>query len=465
MANDEFKIYRGTPAKGQLARIPRMMVDVTNTNPRWAQMIFLAMMATFVPDAYIVVDERKVRLNMWVLFLAPPAQYRKSTPLNAFPKAVMPMLETEFTRRIMFPSTFTTEGVCHALMNQKEDERIEYKGLLQIKDEYSTVLKERQKDYKADILENLILLYDGIIESSWTVSHGAESGGSIYLNVLAATTPKFFARMGPGRVEDFIEGGLGTRFTYIYKGPIPPYRPLTHNDEVGCLALVAEIRNLLETLDSYRVDKISVGPEAHELFNEYGKHIYDLVAELNKNPDKYMLSGYLDRQLINAHKLAALHCINRHLGDIQDALEGNSQAEVMDEPIRAALGIELYDVQWAIGQVEERWADFQEMIADWQNESVASEVTTIDRHRKKIIAYISKSPDGIIRHADLQLVTRIRFDTLQKVIKTMEDGGELFVFKKENVKALSAEIKEHYGLNKPGKPSDLYSLEPFPFDE
>jgi hypothetical protein len=466
MKKNIYEKYRGKPPLGYLKEWRDKIVETTNTTAAWALTICFTMLATFVPNAYLVIDGMPVSLNIWALFIAPPAQYSKSRPLRAFPERIIPSIENVRGLTIRFPSSFTPEAVSHFL-NPRDDEdgsvQIVYRGMCQVIDEYSSTLKRVRKDYMADLFEQLTLLYDGIIEPNWTVTHGVEAGVSIYLCVLGATSPDFLSNMNKGGMShEFFRQGLGSRFLYIYRGEKPPHRNYTYNTEGNDQTGIATMAKYLTLLDIYDVKKVEVGAEAVALLHEYCDHIDQLVDEFNREDNSSVYSGYIDRQKINLHKLAALHCINRNLDPIVEAVKESGGDT---NPKEVPPVINLYDVEWAIGMIEDFWADYQEMISAWQSESMASEVLTINRHKERVRVIIKRSKHGIVKESALTREMGVRWDTMTKVLQTMVAGEELYVFPRERIAGLPDDVKAKYGLSGPGKPSNLYSLEPFPFGD
>lgn len=467
MNERKYETYRGKPPLGHLKEWQDRIVDTTNTTAAWALTICFTMLATFVPNAYVVIDGMPVFLNIWALFVAPPAQYSKSRPLRAFPGRIIPQIEKSRDLTVRFPSSFTSEAVAHILNPKHDDDdgrdQVVHRGFLQIKDEYSSILNERRKDYKADLFEQLALLYDGTIDPNWTVTHGVETGVSIYLCVLGATSPDFLSKMNSGGLShEFFRQGLASRFLYIYKGEKPPHRDYTYNTEGNDQTGIAAMTRYLTLLDIYDVKKVEVGADAVALLHEYCEHIDKLVDEFNREDSASVYSGYIDRQKINLHKLAALHCINRNLDPIIQAV---NESRGDSKPREVTLAINLYDVEWGIGMIEDFWADYQEIISIWRSESMASEVLTINRHKDRVRVIIKRSRCGIVKESFLTREMGVRWDTMTKVLQTMVAGEELYVFPREKIAGLPDDVKAKYGMSGPGKPSNLYSLEPFPFGE
>jgi len=468
MKENKFEEYRGKPPLGHIKEWSDGIVEATNTTLAWALAITFTMLATFVPNAYVLVDGDRLLLNIWVLNIAPPAQYSKSRPLRAFPEKIIPYIEERLGIIIRFPSSFTPEAITHFLHPKVDEDgeevvQVKHEGFVQLKDEYSSIFNEGKKDYKADIFEHLTMTYDGWIPPSWTVQHGIERGVPIYLNVLAATTPDFLTQMNRGgRSTQFFKQGLASRFLYINRGQKPPHRDYMFNEEGRRVELVSEIANSLIRLDMYDVKRIEVGPEARDLFNEFSRYIDDLVDDYNQQESYSVHAAFLDRQKIKATKLAALHCINRNLDSIIKAVD---DARGETTPVDVPLEINMYDAEWAIGLMEEYWIYFQEIIDEWRADSVSSEIVTINRHKEVVRAAIKRSEHGIVFEKVIGTALGGRIDTIEKVVDTMIMCEELYKFPKEFVSKIPPEIRRQYGILRAGQPTDLYSLEPFPFSE
>jgi len=182
----------------------KLMVERIPTNRHWLESVAVNVFNTILGTS-VRADTKLGRLNTNLFFMCigPSGIAHKSVPLKYY---AIPTL-TDYGQRIeeyinkgvqdkklwtkvrpIMPSRFSVEGMIEYLAKEQSQ------GIA-IRDEFSSLFKERSKSYIADILGFLSELYDGVIQKRYTKSYKLEEPKNVCVNLLAATTPYIYSIM------------------------------------------------------------------------------------------------------------------------------------------------------------------------------------------------------------------------------------------------------------------------------
>lgn len=200
--------------------------------------------------------------------------------------------------------------------------------------EFGTFFKPQDND----MVDGLTDMWDGKLDSfeKRTRKHGLEEVKNPWINLIAATTPKWVAR---NLTDDLIGSGLISRFIFLH-GEMPvkdisyPKRCMPADRPAMRTALIARLRELAT---------FAGGVDLTEPAYEWGDAWYRKQRDfLRAQGFGTLEAGFLTRKQVHLHKLAIIVAASRgHLPtiELEDLLEAEQQLSALDDDTRRVFGV------------------------------------------------------------------------------------------------------------------------------
>lgn len=175
------------------------------TNKDWAESVAINVFNTVLgKDIEIHTQIGKLNTNLFFLCIGPSGLAQKTNPLKYYALPTLTRYGEETQLEPILPSRFSVEGMIEYLSTTQSV------GII-IRDEFSSVFKDKGKSYIADILEFFSELYDGLLQKRYTRKAKLEHTANVCVSLLGATPPYVFTLMD----LNFFVQGTGNRILYI----------------------------------------------------------------------------------------------------------------------------------------------------------------------------------------------------------------------------------------------------------
>lgn len=220
-----------------------------------------------------------------------------------------------------------------------------------------------------DDLAMLAQIYDCGDYSAETIGRGLDNAENLYVNIIAACTPAWFA---DGFPPNSYEQGLPTRMHFIYSEEVASEAQPDFEFSQDPLITGTTIADKLY-LDLDKISKlrgfVRWTREAGEYFNDWKKR------DFAPKPTDPLLQGYNARRALHAAKIALLVSVARHpeqleirLDDLKRALEILFEAEPFMSKALSAAGGNIYQLraESIAGFVEARYLETKKPVPEWE---------------------------------------------------------------------------------------------------
>jgi hypothetical protein len=363
---------------GFIQQFSSMILDSVPTSPKWADSIACSMLSTAI-GSNIVTKTRvgPLNLNVWFMIVGSSGISHKTTPLKYHARPMVEELETILDTDLMLPSRFSIEGMIEYFSKYSPA------GVV-IRDEFTSVFKDMQKDYLTDFTEFLSEVYDCSVQKRFTRATKLEETRRVYVNLLAATTPYLYQILK----YDFFIQGTGNRIMFILDSAREP----RHEDSDSFFASAQDVeteneskrRVLATSLASIRnsaLRMIQPDSDAGNLLTEFKyKTEFQLSKRFSSNPyDIY--SPYMARMSEMTFKLTALSTLSRWYNRLGEW----KFAELTSLP---------EDADWAIKKVEGHFDDFKKMVEAWRQRPETFTAKTYDSQATQVYDYLVSKDVG-----------------------------------------------------------------------
>lgn len=313
--------------------------DVGLSPERYRRWVGLCLVAAALDRKVWTALRRGIPLfpNLFVLLVGPPATGKTQAILPA--RALL----DRFPAIELCPDSITHEDFIRKLGERATLSALEGTSratMAVFLSEWGTFLRKPDND----TLSMLAAVYDSDRYSASTISRGLDNATNLYVNILAGTTPAWFAEGFPANAY---EQGLPTRMHFIWSESheTPPefdFRETTENVlnvELG--ALVPAFKRIVAAKGFCAWE-----PDAAKAFNAWRASGFEPV------PLDPLLRGYTARRPLHAAKISVIVAVARHperlavaLADWNRAKEIVLEAEPDMSVALAAAGGNIYQMQ------------------------------------------------------------------------------------------------------------------------
>jgi len=362
---------------------------------RWVAMSVIA--AVLRKKVKLSLGRINVYPNMYVVLVAPPGAARKSQAISFGIKFL-----SEIPDVILSADAVTPQALIQDLENSAVDEqmpdgsRFQHSSLTVTSKEFESFLGQKGDNTKMIVM--LTDLFDAQ-EIPWkyrTKHTGTNVVPSVFLNVLAATTPESIASSLPSSA---IGSGLTSRIIFVWATRRAKPVPIPIEDE--------EERELCKALknDLYIISRIAgtytFSPECRQRWIEWYND-YDRTAQLCPDP---VFDGWYERKPLYLLKLAIVHAAARSNDLVVDwphieaSLQDLEEVETQMHNVFKAVGRSLVaaDVNLVVEIVKSRkWITERELMRlvwrDIDSKKFDNVMDTVLRQR--LVKRVYNGPDG-----------------------------------------------------------------------
>lgn len=433
----------------------KLMADHIPTNKHWLESVAVNVFNTTLGTS-VRADTKLGRLNTNLFFMCigPSGIAHKTIPLKYF---AIPTL-IQYSQRIeehinkgvtdkklwtkvrpIMPSRFSVEGMIEYLAKEQSQ------GVI-IRDEFSSLFKERSKSYIADILEFLSELYDGVIQKRYTRSYKLEEPKDVCVNLLGATTPYIYNIMD----LSFFVQGTGNRILYDIakvEKPEPTPRDFFWQEDTSTVddeakpfidRLVQFKKTLMKVTEHEPIYSAILPREKLAKFRD--KTIVATMRYYEKDPQG-IKHTYVARMAEMCIKLSVIHSMSRQ--ESTDGLKKMHEAGVTLLPVIDD------DVDWAINKIVRHIKNFFELKRQWSLMGVRKPVMTDEAYFDRIIAILKEQPNKECMHTKLWKYSGWTLPKFNEVMRTMLLQKTVRSYTKEDYKSKGGRKPLFYRLPKP----------------
>jgi hypothetical protein len=373
------------------------------TNPDWAESIAVTTLNAVVADRIFAVDKiGPLHPNLFFLAIGPSGLAAKTIPIKYYQFPILMKFKELTGKDVVLPNRFSIEGLISHLKSNSS-------GVI-VRDEFSSLFKEKNKSYLGDVLEFLSELCDGSIQKRATRTVGMEESQSICVNFIGATTPYIFSIMDIG----FFVQGTGNRFLYILNEanlePTPEdffFADLSKFERDGQITRFAErLKNFDTTLGSQKFTGLLVDDREMIAFRD--EMMKKSSEAINSNDD--VSQRYYVRLSEMAIKLATTKAIC------------NFENKAMDKENRC-FPIMAKDSLWAITKVRKHLEYFERLKTSWKITTVQKPVLVVGNRLEYVKLLIPEK--GNIQRSDLLRKSGMNSEELQECLSLLLQRGEV----------------------------------------
>ena len=402
------------------------ILDRTDTSPDWAEAIGTSLCSTAIgSEKRLVTLMGAIKLNVFYIMIGPSGIASKSVPINQFARPIL----TEYNELVgydmnmdppqtcMFPGHFSIEGILQYLSNPDTI----HNGIL-MRDEFTNMFADSQKQYMGGIIEFLSELYDGHLNARYTRSTKLEKPTNVYASILAATTPYIYKVM----TTDFFVQGTGNRVLWVlwdkevrrktYQSPHDFFG--MHKDEERKIWCKDMAKKLVKIQESKVITVHPGDEEAGKLWMEQENKWKDELTE-RFNENIYDLQQlYLGKIGQSALKLAGIHVFSRNVDKLPNIPDHVT-----------TLPLEVEDMEWGLSRANKHVDYFQELLEQWRTRPIHTEVRSLDEQVQYVKDRITDSKDGLTWSALRQNVKwekRMWLEVLSQLYDTKELVGVVY---------------------------------------
>ena len=249
--------------------------------------------------------------NFYILIVGPPGAVKKSTSIDI---GIRLLSKVEGINK--GPSICTWQKLIEEIAASQESfalpsgEVFEMSCMTLALSEFGSFFDPSNRE----LIDNLTDLWDGKIGTivKMTKTSGSDEMVNPWINIIAATTPKWLAQ---NFGENLVGGGLAGRFIYLYEDMPPPEKDVAYPKRKMQQAGTAEGRRATEvTLIAGLTELAKLGGdfELTEEAYEWGEIWYkEERAKLRALGSDNLESGFVVRKQVHLHKLAMVICASR----------------------------------------------------------------------------------------------------------------------------------------------------------
>jgi len=388
---------------GFIPEFSRFICEHIPTNYAWAEANATALLATALgPGKYILSPRKKLYCNTFDLMIGPSGLANKSVVPWGFTYPALIGLSEEVGVDLIIPTRYSIEGMIEWLAKHSSH------GMY-LKDEFTSVFKDTGKSYLADNLEFLSELYDGMIQKRFTKGYKLEQTHTVYVPIVAATTPYFYKLMRP---DFFVQGtGNRARFTIFNvdedTGDGEKQWDFSKAMEIRKSSKMEEFIEILKKY--YECSFNCVVPDLgviEKVWKPYSEKIEEEAKELYKHNPFDLHYSYIIRSPERALKYSTLR---RFSLTIQSLERKGEEIPIMEE-----------DMRWAIKREEESTKAFDTMLHEWALWGKMQEQVTSQRDVIwQMCAVLAQAPNKMLaseQWRDLQDIVGVNrfYDCLRK---------------------------------------------------
>ena len=401
------------------------------TSWEWCEDLATGVLSTVIGlERYVATSIGRLRLNIWHVFIGPSGLAYKTIPLKDYVIETLLKIKEITGKDLLLPSSFSMEGMIEHLMQNPQ-------GLI-LRDEVTTLFKEKEKGYAVDIIEFLSQLYDGTLQKRFTRKAKLEEVVRCYVVFLGSTTSYIYDVVEP---SIFVQG-LGNRILFeFWDGTVKHfngdelfYQPEDDAERETHLKEFAKGLAALSEMKPYflRPEDTRAAPMLANFKNQMDEKAASLY---NKDPHD-LLPSYLARAGEMAIKLAGLKAISRMWRGLPKAGFG----EIIILP---------QDVEWAIAKVERHIKNFEKFLSEWKLKPKPVKIPSYKPSKDAVVEVIKGSPDGIMTQEEvLEALGWYKCSAWYELRKTLEDEGKIRVLTKEEIDKLPLEVRKRHRLDK-----------------
>ena len=391
-----------------------MILDRTDSSPDWASAVATSLCSTAIGnDRWLVTTIGRVKLNTFFIMIGPSGIASKSVPINYFARPIIKRFDElmgyEPPQSTLFPSHFSLEGMIQYL---SKEENI-HEGLL-MRDEFTNMFAEANKNYMGGIIEFLSELFDGHIGARYTRGTKLEKPQNVYASILAATTPYVYKVMS----TDFFVQGTGNRILWVlWDKKIRKKKYASSHDffgihhEASKEKDIEKFANQMLTIRNSKCVRVYPDEDAGTMWMEQEEKWKDELAE-RFNENIYDLQQlYLVKIVQSALKLAGIHMYSRMVGPL-------AHIPVTELPITSE------DMEWGLKRSKIHLAYFHELLEQWRTRPTQTEVRSLDEQVQYVADRILDTPQGI-KWADLRQNVKWEKRTWFEVLSQLYDSNQI----------------------------------------
>jgi len=401
------------------------------TNRDWVESVATNVFNTVLgTDVEIHTQIGKLNTNLFFLCIGPSGLAQKTNPLKYYALPTLIGYGQCLDLKPIMPSRFSVEGMIEYLSTKQS------RGII-IRDEFSSVFKEKGKSYIADILEFLSELYDGLLQKRYTRKAKLEHTANVCINLLGATTPYIFALMD----LSFFVQGTGNRILYIVTQAMTPKK--TEMDffwEKDRYTVDEELEKYIQRLVKFKKSLQEIAPVrtailATDKLGEFRDKTLSVTKKFYDKDPQGIDHSYMARMGEMAIKLATVHAMSRLEATEEDLSKyAEFPVPVIDE-----------DAEWAISKVKKHVKYFYELKRQWGLASQRLPVMTLESHFDRVVS-IMKSFGGECMRTTL--LRRCGWSTkkFNEIIFSMIDQKMIRTYVREDYKRKGGPVPRFYKL-------------------
>ena len=426
---------------GFIGEFKDIILQRINTVPRWAEAVSTGILSTAVgPSKMTYTRVGPLHLNLFHLIVGASGIAHKTTPLKYH---AIPMLE-EFqyllndgddnpktAKDLFLPSRFSIEGMISYFSGNKH-QAAQDEGVI-IRDEFTSAIKDMNKDYLSDFIEFVSECYDGSAQKRYTRGTQLEKTKKVYVNLLAATTPFLYSVM---TYSLFLQGFVN-RILFILDSPHDTVEQ--ENPDRYFANAREDQREIEEQREVFARNLLTLRRSAARIVQpddsdglKLVKFKYRMETELNNRYKKDNLDiycSYLARMPEMAFKLTALHALSRWYTRL-----GNWTLDTITTRD---------DADWAIAKVEYHYDAFKKMLEAWRARPEVFIPKTMDAQMSQVLDFLRSREKGA---SWSEIRGSIRWDNTvwNRVLNILVDTKQVFMI-----------VRKQIG---PGRPTCLLSV-------
>jgi len=396
------------------------------TSELWAESIATTMISTMVTrDKYIRTSLGRLHLNTWFMMIGPSGLAAKTTPLTSMVFPILAEITQKINYPVIMPNRFSVEGFIEWLSKDHPWGCI-------IRDEASSLFKDANKEYLADMIEFLSELYDGIAQKRYTRKAKLEEAQDTYITFLGATTPYLYRIMKP----EFFLQGTGNRFMYII-------HETTRSNILSVEDVFLNIKRSMEMEDKMHefaemlthvaenpIQVLMPNPEAAAMWVEFRKKCFDKAFRIYANDFLDIHYSYLTRLPEFALKLAGLY-------ELSKLIETLPQFPASEFPISEE------SMVWGINKVGNHHKHFQMMLGQWSSMTTTIPITTLAPHADIMFGHIKKAKEDGIPWSEVYKKLMWPKSQLKNVLHTLLETERIIIIKKKGTRGSRLFDKKH----------------------
>lgn len=401
---------------GILETIDHIILKKLPIDPMYARAISYCLLSTAMGSGVYFEDVLgTVKSNQNFIVIAPSGLGFKSTPIREFIRPVLSNMEQNLGRKFSLPSKITTEGITKYL----NDPTNNVEGLTYL-EEFTALLKgTKSKSYMSDLIEIYSEVYDGYIQTRYTVGHQLQRVDHVFSPLLALSSYHIFDILD----KYFIYQGLGNRYLWIFPEiikvkkytkdeffPANNLKDFSGAEEISNI-LIGIYKRFINQKDNRvtRKFEMKLTDEAKEYYTAYYNSCTKEADEEFKKDKKNYSKHYVQRMPLFVGKLALIEAISRNWGKSNEInLDDIKNAKVYVEKCDKHMERVYTEIQLQADEIKPK-----------------SNVRIFDR----VLAMIRKA-GGWIRSGELKNKLGIPRDEYDDIIQQLANSDKVIVFEK-----------------------------------